>query len=62
MAMDVQVESPSYHGVRVDHPDIVRAIKNLITQGRRTEDIMRIVGMPAEVVNRLRGQMSNEKK
>jgi len=44
------VESQEYQGVSVEHPRIVEAIKILKRQGKKTEDIMRIVGMPSEVV------------
>lgn len=46
------VESPRYAGVHVDHPSIVSAIKNMVKQGRRTEEIVRTIGMPREVVER----------
>ena len=51
-------ETPTYQGVHVDHPTIVDAIKNLVKQGRRREDIVRIVGMPHEVVQSVEQRMS----
>jgi hypothetical protein len=39
-----------YDGVDVQHPSIVTAIKNLAAQGKSTAQIMKVVGMPAEVV------------
>lgn len=50
----VECEPHDYNGLRVDHPDIVAAIRAMIRAGRKNEDIIRIVGMPQAVVNRLR--------
>ena len=44
---------PKYHDVDVDHPSIVSAIKNLTRQGESKEKIMKVVGMPAEVIERV---------
>ena len=44
---------PKYHNVDVDHPTIVSAIQNLSKQGKRKEEIMKVVGMPAEVIERV---------
>ena len=41
---------PRYAGVDVSHPKIVEAIKTMAKQGKKTQDIMRVVGMPGEVV------------
>jgi len=41
-----------YQGVDVEHPRIVEAIKNLAREGRSTDEIARIVGMPYEVVRK----------
>lgn len=61
-ATKVEVEgAPTYNGVRVDHPSIVASIKNLIKQGRNTEYICRVVGMPAEVVSRIRSEVKADK-
>lgn len=58
----VEVEGPAtYAGVRVNHPAIVSSIKNLVKQGKNTEYICRVVGMPAEVVNRIRSEVKAEK-
>lgn len=49
----VTVEGPAtYAGVRVNHPTIVAAIKNLVKQKRPIDYIMRITGMPAEVIRK----------
>ena len=50
----VECAPQDYKGLRVTHPDIVAAIRNMIRAGRTNEDIIRVVGMPQEVVNRLR--------
>ena len=39
-----------YGGVDVQHPRIVEAIKTLAKQGKTTEQMVKIVGMPHEVV------------
>jgi len=49
----VTVDGPSqYNGVSVEHPSIIDAIHNLTKQGKPVEYIMRVVGMPQEVVQR----------
>lgn len=51
--MSVTVEGPAtYAGVRVNHPRIVATIQQMVKQGKKIEDIMRVVGMPAEVVRK----------
>ena len=47
-----EVTPPTYSGVSVDHPSIVSAIKNMAKDGRKLKEIMKVVGMPAEVVRR----------
>ena len=47
-----QVTPATYTGVSVDHPSIVSAIKNMAKDGRKLKEIMKVVGMPAEVVRR----------
>lgn len=39
-----------YGGVDVQHPRIVEAIRVLAKQGKTTQQIVKIVGMPHEVV------------
>ena len=41
-----------YNGVDIDHPTIADAIKNMVKQGRKIEEIARVVGVPHEVVKR----------
>jgi len=43
---------PEYQGVSTEHPSIVSAIKNLTKQGESKEKIMKVVGMPREVVEK----------
>lgn len=58
----VSVEGPAtYQGVRVDNPTIAAYIKTMVKQGRRTEDIMRVVGMPAEVIHRYQEEHRRER-
>ena len=50
-----------YAGVDVDNPRIVDAIKTLSKQGKNNGQIMRIVGMPQEVVDKY-AREAREKK
>jgi len=50
-------EPQRHRDVRVNHPSIVSTIQNMIRQGRRTDEIMRVVGMPQEVINNIRQKM-----
>lgn len=45
--------SPEYQEVDVQHPSIVAAITNMAKEGKTTQEIMKVVGMPAEVVRRI---------
>ncbi len=38
--------------VDVNHPSIVSSIKRMASEGKKVEEIMRVVGMPAEVVRK----------
>ena len=51
-ASGASVESTHYAGVSVEHPTIISTIKNMVKQGKKKEEIMRVVGMPGEVVER----------
>ena len=46
-----------YQGVNVYHPRIVEAIKVLAKKGDSTEKIAKVVGMPHEVVDRVKREM-----
>jgi len=67
-ARDVTEESQQeefmakHSGVDVDHPAIVDTIKNSIRQGRSTEHIMKITGMPKEVVHKYEHQVRQEQE
>ena len=51
--MAIDVSGPAeYGGVSVEHPLIVNTIQNAAKQGMSKERIMKITGMPAEVVDR----------
>ncbi len=41
---------PRYAGVNVNHPAIVSTIKNMVEKGESVGQIMKITGMPQEVV------------
>ncbi len=43
---------PRYKDVDVDHPSIINTIKRMAADGKKTEEIMRVVGMPAEVIRK----------
>ncbi len=53
---------PEYQGVDVEHPRIKEYAQNLIKQGRKREDIARIVGMPHEVIARIEREMKEREK
>lgn len=52
---------PKYNGVDVDHPRIVEATKNLIKQGKRREEVMKIIGMPHEVIQRIEREVKDKR-
>ena len=51
-----------FANVDVDHPSIVDTIKNSARQGRSTEHIMKITGMPKEVVHKYEHQVRQEQE
>lgn len=56
--MNVTVEgAPTYQGLRVDHPRLLEGCRGLIKQGYSNEHIIRIIGVPQEVVDRERAKM-----
>jgi len=48
----VNVTTPEYQGVSVEHPRIVDTIKKCKKQGMTKEQAQKIVGMPMEVIDR----------
>jgi mannose/fructose/N-acetylgalactosamine-specific phosphotransferase system component IIB len=50
-----------YQGVDVEHPTIKAAIENMTKQGEPKEKIMRVVGMPAEVIDRVQRRLKEQK-
>ena len=52
--MGAEVTVPKHQGVDVNHPRIVETIRRMVKEGKKTEEIMRVVGMPAEVINNIR--------
>ena len=61
-AAHISVEAPRYRGVEVDNPTIVRYIKNMIRQHRKTDDIARIVGMPHTVIRKYEEEAARERQ
>jgi len=49
----VDVTTPEYQGVSVEHPRIVDTIKNCKKQGMTKEQAQRIVGMPMEIIDKV---------
>ncbi len=58
----VSVESPTFQGVRVDHERLQSGILTLLKQGYSNEHIMRVIGVPQEVVSRTRNKFEKEKR
>lgn len=58
----VEVETPTYNGVRVNHERLLEGIRSLLKQGRSNADICRIIGVPQEVVDRERHKDKRDKK
>lgn len=50
--MATEVKEPEYNGVNVNHPSIIAGIQNMTRQGRPKEEIMQVIGVPGEVVER----------
>ena len=59
--MSSEVRSPQYQEVDVQHPQVRAAIRNMIKEGANDNKIVRVVGMPHEVVRAERKRMENEK-
>lgn len=51
-----------YGGVDVEHPRIAEYTKNAIRQGWEKERIMRVIGVPAEGVDRYKREVEREDK
>lgn len=61
--MKVEVEGPAvYGGVPVNDPRIISGIKNLTKQGYGKPHIMRVIGMPGEVVDKYMAEARAEAK
>ena len=50
-----------YGGVEMTHPSIIAAVHNMTKQGASKETIMRVVGVPGEVVDMHQKSMPKEK-
>ena len=50
-----------YQGMRVDHPELLRGVKNLLKLGYSNEHIVRIIGLPPSVVDRERNKWNASK-
>ena len=44
--------SPRHKDVDVNHPSIVSSIKRMAEQGKPMEEMVRVIGMPAEVIRK----------
>jgi len=53
----MNLEPMEYNGVRVDDRHIQDAIETLVKKGYRNEEIQRIVGMPQDVIDKVRHRM-----
>ena len=53
---------PNYSGVNVDHPAIVSTIKNMVKDGKPIQEIMKITGMPSEVVQKHQRQSDDDSR
>lgn len=51
-----------YNGVRTDHPRIVEAIETLVKLKKPRKEIMEIVGMPQEVVEKIERQVREKEQ
>jgi hypothetical protein len=51
-----------YNNVDMDHPSIRAAIETMTRQGESKEKIMRVVGVPGEVVDKHQKSMPKEVK
>lgn len=51
-----------FRGVRVNHPSILSSVQNGIKMGWNNEQIMRVVGVPSEVVDRERSKLKKLKE
>ena len=51
-----------YNGVDVDHPTIVSTIKKMVEEGKPKSEIVRVVGMPHEVVEKHSRDVKRERK
>lgn len=62
-AFQVQTDSPTIQdGLRVDHPDLKAYIRNGIKLGWGNERICKVIGVPPELVSKVRSQIEKEKQ
>ena len=59
--MGAEVNSAKHQGVDVDHPSIVSTIKNMVKDGKKTEEIIKVTGAPSEVINKYQYQEKHNK-
>lgn len=57
-----RAEPMEFRGVRVNHPSILSSVQNGIKMGWNNEQIMRVVGVPSEVVDRERSKLKKLKE
>lgn len=51
-----------YNGVDVENPRIAEYTKNAIRQGWEKERIMKVIGIPGEVVDRYKKEVEREER
>ena len=50
-----------YNGLDTDHPRVVEYIKSAAKQGKTKAEVMKLVGMPYEVVDKYFQQVKKDK-
>lgn len=48
-----------YSGVDVEHPSVARGIKKMLKEGQPIENIIKVIGMPQEVIERYRNELKS---
>ena len=60
--MSAEVNSPKFQEVDVQNPTVRGAIRNMVKDGASDHQIVKVAGMPAEVIRSERKRIENEKK
>jgi len=51
---------PTYDNVDVEHPRIAAAAKKMIREGKSTEEVAKVIGMPWEVIRKFERDVKRE--